>query len=95
MGICGRNPDSYGGDMVTISQGKRHHAVPSLTVGVRSEIRRAARKLIPSPDCEGGVMLTIWLRQAASGLSQRYRYRRADREIPALADRVIPKKAAS
>jgi hypothetical protein len=44
-----------------LSQGKRYHTIPSLTVWVRSEIPRADRKLTPNPDCKGGDVLTIWL----------------------------------
>ena len=36
----------------------RYHAVPSLTVGVRSEMPRADRNLGLNPDCKGGDMLT-------------------------------------
>src|SRR5258708_29114211 len=39
-----------------------------MTVGVLLETLRPVPALIRNPDCEGGDILTIWLRQASSSL---------------------------
>jgi hypothetical protein len=48
-----------------------------MTVGVLSEMLRPVPVLLRNPDCEGGDILTIWLRQASgrvsTGLSMRLR----------------------
>jgi len=45
---------------------RNRYFIPSMTVGVLSEMLRPVPVLIRNPDCEGGDILTIWLRQATS-----------------------------
>jgi len=44
---------------------------PSMTVGVLLETLRPVLVLIRNADCEGGDILTIWLRQATIGTAMR------------------------
>jgi hypothetical protein len=67
-----------------LSRRNRYRDVPSMTVGVLSEMLRPVPVLLRNPDCEGGDILTIWLRQATRPFTTliRYSLSRKIRPIP-------------